>query len=507
MRHKRLLPYAIAILIAGLACTVVFVTKPFAQGAPGGMPGGGAMAPGGMSGPPGGMPVGMPGGGGSPGGMPGGPGGGMMGPGGGGMGGGGSQQSGTAFSWTETDMPDELRMTYGEFLAQEGEAPVPLPEVYLIDDSGAPKRYSRNQWYSLARVYADNPVKSTALPTGRPGGQLWQTIFDEAAVKHNEINAVWKAWSQSLGGFWFEVGYPRLQGPNLLVDWSRRSLIRPDGTVAWKRWEAELANADSFQITVPVIMHIKPSAAQAVGKRFYQAMKPFDNPGDGRPGVRFVTYEHGQLQPHTMHLATESLSAWTQLWDQMEVQLQLFDTRRNEITRASRSAGISGNSVFTTLLNPPTLFYEPRYKFLLPREDDRFRGGRLNLDGKQGWYFEFQFTLTREQLKSLNNAKARIVVQNGPPERLRYLTTGSAGGGAAAGGAGGPGGMMGGAGGPGGPGGLMGGAGGPGGPGGGGPMPGGSGPGGAGPMPGGSGPGGAGPMMMGGAGGPGGPRR
>jgi hypothetical protein len=501
MRFKRLLPYTVAILIAGLACTAVFVTKPFAQGAPGGgmpSPGGGGMAgPGG-----GGMP--SPGGGGMPGAPSGGGmsgGGGMPGMGGGGMpgmgGGGGGSQSGTTFSWAESEMPPELCMTYGEFLAAEGQAPVPLPEVYLIDDSGAPKRYTRNQWYSLARVYADTPTEAPKTPVGKPGGQLWDTVYTEAAVKHNEINAVWNAWQSSLGGFWFEVGYPRLPGPNMLVDWSRHNLLRPDGTIAWQRWESELATADSFQVTVPVIMHIKPAAARSVGKRFYQALKAFDNPGDGRLGVQFITYEGGQFRPQSLHLAAESMSVWQQLWSLMEIQLQLFDGNKVEITRASRSAGLSGTSIFTQLLNPPTLFYEPRYKFLLPREDDRFRGGRLNLNGKEGWYFEFQFTLNRAQLKSLDNARARVVVQNGPPERLRYLTATGAGGGGAPGGAGGPGGGMMGAGGPGGgmggPGG--GGMGGPGGGGMGGPGGGMRGPGGGGGMPGGAGPGGPGGGM------------
>jgi len=59
----------------------------------------------------------------------------------------------------------------------------------------------------------------------------------------------------------------------------------------------------------------------------------------------------------------------------------------------------------------------------------------MNLNGKEGWYFEYSFHLNTDQLKSVNNAQARIVVQGGPPQRMRYLP-GFTGSGVSGGGAG-----------------------------------------------------------------------
>ncbi len=420
MRSRRNLTYLGATLVAVVACYVVFVTKPFAQA------GGGPPGPGGP---------GMPG---APdmGGMPGAPGA----PGAGGGAG--------NYQWQEIDMPKELLMTYGEFLAQEGQAPVAIPDVYLYQEDGTPKQCTRNEWYQLARVYVDAPVQIQQPLVGTPGGRLWQDVYAEAAVKHNEVNALWGRWCDALTNFTFEVGYPRI-GPQLLqYDWKRKSLRNPDGTIAWRRWEATLP--DQFTIVVPVVMHVKPGCQQNYGRKFYNAMKRFDNRGHGRSPFKFMTYEGSAYYPHTLYLADEAIRVWSDLWSKVQLQLRLFDPRNEEIVRAAQGSGLSPE-IFTQMVHPPTIYYQPRYRLLLPGEDDRFDGSRLNLEGQEGWYYEFEFRLTREQLKAVDAARARLIVNGGPPERMMTLgglqLSGAAatapgaptGGAPAPGGAGGPG--------------------------------------------------------------------
>lgn len=381
MRLRRLLPYSLAIVAALVVGSVVYVTKPFAQQE--------AMPPPDVSG-------GAPGG---PGGAP--------------AGGGGS-----TFSWTDTKMPDDLVMNYGEFLAAEGQAPVPIPEFYLLEDDGTPKKYTRNEWYGLTRIYADHPLGTDRLPIGTPGGDLWNQVYVEAAVKHNEVNAIWNVWAASVDAFTFQVGYPRI-GPQLLqYDWTRKAMRNPDGTIRWGRWEATLP--DRFQILVPVVMRVKEDVRQSFGRRFYNAMKPFDNMGDGRSPFKFMTFEGGYFRPVTFYLADEAIRVWEDLWNRLRVQLRLFDTKNEQIAFAEQPSGINP-AVFTQLVHPPVIRYQPRYRLLLPGEDDKFKGGRLNLEGTEGWYFEFNFTLTRDQLKTLNNASARLTINGGPPQRMKTL--------------------------------------------------------------------------------------
>ncbi len=405
MRARRVITLSVALVVALVACYAVFVTQPFAQGPPPGMgPEAGMGGMGGMPGAPGQM--GMPGMGGGP---------------GGGGGGGGNP-----WTWSESAMPEELTMSYGEFLMQEGQAPVPLPEFYLIKGNGDLKKHTRNEWFGLSRLYEDRPVKLAAPLVGRPGNQLWDKIYVEAAVKHNEVNAIWYRWVDALSNFWFEVGYPYV-GPQMLqFDWQRKSLRSADGTIGWKRWEATLP--ETFSVVVPVVMHVKDKCQQTYGNKFYRAMKPFDNRGWGRAPFEFMTYEDGFLRPHTFYLADETIQVWNNLWERADVQLRLFDPENVEIVRASQPSGLSP-SIFTQMVNPPTIYYDERYRLLFGHEDEKFRGGsKLNLNGKEGWYFEYTFTLTRDQLKALNSAKARLVVDGGPPERMKYLAAPALGG-------------------------------------------------------------------------------
>jgi len=89
-------------------------------------------------------------------------------------------------------------------------------------------------------------------------------------VKHNEVNALWKVWaSATADDFTFEVGYPRIGTQLRLFNWQRKTVYCPEGNVGWQRWEAQVPS--DFDITVPVVMKLKPGAQHSYGARFYRA--------------------------------------------------------------------------------------------------------------------------------------------------------------------------------------------------------------------------------------------
>lgn len=141
-------------------------------------------------------------------------------------------------------------------------------------------------------------------------------------------------------------------------------------------------------------------------------------------------------RPHTFYLADETIQVWNYLWNLLQVRLRLYDTEKTMITQAPQPSGLTP-SIFTQMVHPPTIYYTPRYRLLLSPEDNKFEGGRLNLNGKRGWYFEFDFQMSREDLKALDDARARLIVDGGPPETMRSIPSPMAA--AAAGGGAGPG--------------------------------------------------------------------
>ena len=92
---------------------------------------------------------------------------------------------------TRLEQYDVTSVALGEeFLMQEGQAPMPIPEFYLIRGNGDLKKLTRNEWYGLARVYEDRPVKIDRPLVGTPGNQLWSKIYLEAAVKRNAFGVL-----------------------------------------------------------------------------------------------------------------------------------------------------------------------------------------------------------------------------------------------------------------------------------------------------------------------------
>ena len=384
-------------------------------GAPkGGMPG---APPGGMPGPPGG---GMPGG--APGGMPGAPGGGMPGMPGGmpGMGGGGAAGGGS-LSWSSTDMPPELVMDYGAFTAKTGTPAATIPDIYMKDDKGQPVKRTLNEWVQLQRVYgkAREEAKTAAESrAGTPGGALYGTVAREIGVKLREMDAMRSVTKDLEKNFYFEIGYPQLE--HVTVGSTPPAADTPVG------------------MSVDVIMRVRPGFQKSYADRVYAALKKFSNPGEGRNNFTIIDYKGGFYHPLNLTLSSEAIGVWSEFWGQNTVKFTILDTTDKPVVEGTAPAGLDAG-ILSKLIHLDELMYQPRFAVLVPPKDFKFHGGRLNLNYSKGWYYRFHFSVPLGRLRTINSAKAELLL--GPSKALSAAPAG--GGGAPGGMPGGPGGMPG----------------------------------------------------------------
>ncbi len=333
----------------------------------GGMPGGEEMPPG-MEGMPGGP--GMPG-------MPG-----MTGMAGGGGAGG--------LQWTEQEMPEELVKTYDEFLAQTGTPGAMIPENFLEDDQGVPRKATENAWRQLQRVYAAREIGGPAEGgvAGKPGYGLATRIQRELAVKEAEVADVQYVYEKGLDNFSFEIGFPQYE----------HSAIRP-GT-------------STIPVRIGVIMKVKPNVAQRYPSLIYRKLKKYDFYGTDRQIFRIHDYEGGIWNPKEIYLYNGAVSEWNSLWGQNSVRLTLYDSTGDTIASATQSAGHTGG-ICAKLLYPDELNYAPMNEMIIAPQDKSFEGGNLNLPGKKGWYYSFSFSVPLGELSGLDRAEAVLIGAGG----------------------------------------------------------------------------------------------
>jgi hypothetical protein len=400
-------------------------TKGAAGGAPkGGPPGGGMPGPGGAPG--GGMP-GAPGGG-----MPGAPGGGMPGM-MGGAGGGGA--AGGGLTWSSADMPKELVMSYDEFIVKTAMPRAALPDVYMKDDKGQPTQRTLNEWVQLQRVYELRGNEGEAkLRLGNPGNALATAATREIGVKLKEMDAMSELTKGIEKNFYFEVGYPQLEHVNVAAT---PTLDTP------------------VSMNIDVVMRVRPGFQKSFGDRVYNALKKFDNPGEGRQKFEIITYGGGFYHPLDLTLSAEAIGVWNAFWASNQVKFTLLGTDKRPLADATTAAGLSAG-ILAKLVHLDELMYQPKYDLLIPPKDFKFHGGRLNLNYSKGWHYLFHVTVPLGRLATVDSAQVQLIL--GPAAAGGGGT--AAGPGGAGGGPGGPGGMggmgPGKAGAPGGPGGMPG---------------------------------------------------
>ena len=95
------------------------------------------------------------------------------------------------------------------------------------------------------------------------------------------------------------------------------------------------------------------------------------------------------------------------------VRPELKDAQGNIIDADVTDAGFNAN-LPTLIAYPPEVRRTPAFGYLMPNDDRTFDGrSRLGLDYARGWYFDFAFTLPRDELRKLDRASAFMIT---PPQ-------------------------------------------------------------------------------------------
>jgi hypothetical protein len=298
---------------------------------------------------------------------------------------------GGALAWTdETDqLPKELTKTYDDFLAETRLPRALIPDYFVFEKDGTPKKYTKNQWSQLHRIYATRRAVAVAEERiGRPGGGLAERVTNELAAKDNERQAVRELYEQGLVNFWFEIGYPQVRSQDLVP------------------------GVTAVPVEIGVIMHVKPNVAKRYPSLVHRRLQKFDNYGVDRAAFRIVDYEGGVWNPKVLWLWNGSITEWNSLWSQNVVTLTLYDVDGGRIVSGQQAAGLSGD-ICAKLVYPDELNYAPIHELNIPPRDYAFEGGKLNLDYKKGWYYSFSFTLPVAQLGALDRAEAMLIGAGG----------------------------------------------------------------------------------------------
>ena len=291
--------------------------------------------------------------------------------------------------WTEVEMPEELTITYQEFLARTGLPRAEIPDYFLwVDDE--PRHYTEDQWMQLQRIYATREIVEVAevAAAGRPGYGLATRISRELAVKEGEIEDVRFVYEKGLDNFSFKIGYPQVEHAD----------IRPGMT--------------NVPLQIGVIKQVKSGVAQRYPTLVYRKLRKYDNYGRDRQLFHIVDYEGGMINPKKIWLFSGAVSEWNSLWTQNSIELTLYDVAGNVIVSGIQPAGHDGG-ILAEIVHPHTLNYAPLHETIIPPRDHAFRGGTLDLEYTRGWYYAFSFSIPLNQLAALDRAEAVLIGAGG----------------------------------------------------------------------------------------------
>lgn len=294
---------------------------------------------------------------------------------------------GGALQWTESEMHEELQMTYSEFLRKEGLMPVGIPRDFLRDKKGKPRKYSRTGWQQLHNLYkeARAPEELRAL-IGSHGGRLLREIQTQLAVERKELAAINNLYQAALGGFWFEINYPT--------------------------YTPSAVSSYNVIISIDVLMHVKDSLQRSYGEKTYKSLKKFDNAGENRYPFSFITHQGGYWHPYTFQLSPQAVAQWGSLWAQNQVRLRLLDANNKILASQIQPAGHSANTP-TQIIYPPEVRLTPEHEYLSAAQRTNFSGGKFRADYAKGWQYTFSLPLRLEQLARLDKAEAQFIGADG----------------------------------------------------------------------------------------------
>jgi hypothetical protein len=106
------------------------------------------------------------------------------------------------------------------------------------------------------------------------------------------------------------------------------------------------------------------------------------------------------------------------------VRLSIKNRAGDEIYSAEQPAGQS-QDILSAILNPPEFYYNPKWRLLIPPEDVKFQGGRLNLNGTRCWTYMFSFSLPANVAAQMHSASAELLGVSDPVAEARRLAAGA----------------------------------------------------------------------------------
>ncbi len=320
-----------------------------------------------------------------------------------GRGGGRGAGGAAGLQWTEEEPPEELTMTYDEYIADTGNAPN-VPDEMTVDEDGNPKEETFNTWTQLQRVYGEAAAVDE-VPAGRVGGPLEKQMRGEIAYGMKLVREMARLYELSENAFSCRVGHPvSASGQN---------------------------GPGQFPTHVPVILQVKPSFQKSFGTKCYNALKKYDRPelsiGSPMGGLlnnfTIHTYRKGYWRPIQLQLGLGASMIWGSLWSENSVRLTIKNKLGDEIYSQEQSAN-QGADILASIVHPPALFHNPRYRMLLPTEDLAFNGGRLNLNGTEGWLFMFDIgSMPPHVYRQMDTAKAEFIIEEDVEAQVQEVSS------------------------------------------------------------------------------------
>jgi len=290
---------------------------------------------------------------------------------------------GGVLTWEEHPMPEELTMPYSEWLAQEGRSRAPIPEWYVLQEDGTPKKYTPAQWYQLHTIYEGVEAAARERPTeGAVGGKLLDEVQTQLVVQRQESELPRPIYEAGLGDFYFQVTYPT--------------------------YNIGEVTQDAVTISLDVIMRVKESLSRSYGEFVRKKLAPYSNPGPNRADFYVVTYQRSYWRPYHFKLLPSTIAELNRLWGGNTINLELLDRADEVIASSAQSAGHSAETI-NHIAYPPEIDLNPSHQYRTGAQLIDFAGNKLQLHNIHGWRYSFRFTISLQQLARLHKVRVQFL--------------------------------------------------------------------------------------------------
>ncbi len=306
------------------------------------------------------------------------------------MGGVGIAGGAGGLTWEEHEMPEELTITYSEWLTAEGRRLAAIPGWFVTQEDGSSKKYTSSQWYQLHTIYETVDVRDAAARErarrGAAGGKLLTEVQQQLVVQRKEVELPRPIYDAGLDDFYFQVTYPTYN----------------------------IGEVTEYAVTVSmdVIMRVKESLSRSYGEFVRRKLAPYDNPGPNRADFYLVTYQRSYWRPYQFKLLPTTIGELGRLWAGNVISFELLDRTDETIVSTMQSAGHSIETI-NHIAYPPEIDLNPTHQYRTGAQLIDFAGNKLPLHNVHGWRYSFRFTLSLQQLARLHKVRAQLLDTEG----------------------------------------------------------------------------------------------